>query len=422
MNPPTTPLPTRRTFLRAAGVGLALPWLEGLARAAPDPRQRLVCVMTPLGLHAENLFPHETGPGYRATRYLAPLEPLRDHFTIFSGLMHPGVDGGHNAERSFLTAAPHPAGAGFRNTISLDQVAAESVGGETRFSSLVLSTSGNASLSWTRSGVQVPGESSAARLFDRLFLAGSAAEVSRQRARLAEGRSVLDTVAAQARRLERDATARDREKLDEFFTSVRETERKLAQAEAWTQRPKPVVDVAPPQDVRDPADLIGRTRLMYDLMHLALATDSTRVITLHLHGSSFVVVPIPGVTIGHHDLSHHGKDPEKLRQLALVEEAQMSALAGFLGRMQASREDGASLLDRTTVLFGSNLGNASSHDNRNLPILVAGGGFRHGRHLAYASAQPPPLSDLFVQLLQRLGVERDRFGSSRSSSLPDFGA
>ena len=413
---------SRRTFLRATGVGMALPWLETFARHAPAPRQRLVCIMTPLGLHAENLFPQETGRGYRATRYLAPLEPLRDRFTIFSGLMHPGVDGGHNAERSFLTAAPHPASAGFRNTISLDQVAAEVVGGDTRFGSLVLSTSGSASLSWTRGGVQVPGESSAARLFGRLFLAGSPAELERQRARLAEGRSVLDTVAAQAGRLERDATARDREKLDEFFTSVRETERKLAQAEAWTQRPKPVVDVQPPQDIRDPADLIGRTRLMYDLMHLAIATDSTRVLTLHLHGSSFAVVPIPGVTIGHHDLSHHGKDAEKLRQLALVEEAQMGALAGFLGKLHASREDGASLLDRTMVLFGSNLGNASSHDNRNLPVLLAGGRFQHGHHVAYDPQQPPPLSNLFVQLLQRLGVERDGFGSSRSSSLPDFGA
>lgn len=381
----------------------------------------MVCVMTPLGIHAENLFPQQTGRGYAATRYLQALEPVRGQFTVFSGLSHPGVDGGHQSERSFLTAAPHPLLPGFRNTVSLDQFAAERIGGATRFASLTLGANDGSSISWTRGGVQIPSEHSPARLFGKLFLADTPKELRLQQERLKSGRSIMDTVGAEAKRFARALGRRDQDKLDEYFTSVRELEQKLVKAEAWTHQPKPVVSEKPPEDIADNADQLGRTRLMYDLMRLALQTDSTRLITLHLAGSGPVVFPIPGVNTGHHDLSHHGKDPEKLRQLALVEEAEIKVFGEFLASLQATGERGASLLDETMVLFGSNLGNASSHSTRNLPIVLAGGGFKHGQHLAFDPAKPPPLCNLYVQMLQQLGVEVDAFASGKGG-IPGFGA
>jgi Protein of unknown function (DUF1552) len=190
-------------------------------------------------------------------------------------------------------------------------------------------------------------------------------------------------------------------------------------ADAWTQKPKPKVNVKPPQDIADDADLIGRARLIYDLMHLAIQTDSSRLFTMQLQGAG-KVAPIPGVSIGLHDLSHHGQDPEKLRQLALVEAAEMQALSEFLAKLHGTQEEGATLLDQTMVFFGSNLGNASSHDTRNMPILLAGGGFKHGQHLSFDPNKPPPLGNLFVQMLQQLDLEVDSFASGKGG-IPGFG-
>ena len=201
---------------------------------------------------------------------------------------------------------------------------------------------------------------------------------------------------------------------------MRELEGKLSQAEEWARQPKPKVEAKPPVDIQDNADLIGRTRMMYDLMHLALQTDSTRLLTLQLQGTG-LVVPIQGVTAGHHELSHHGKDPEKLRQLALVEAAEFAALAEFLTKLENTREPEGTLLDSSMVYFGSNLGNASSHDNRNMPCFFAGGGFRHGQHLAFDAAKPPALGNLYVQILQRLGLEVDQFATGKGS-IPGFTA
>jgi hypothetical protein len=412
----------RRAFLRAGGIALGLPWLEAMnpafAASTPAVRRRMVCIMTPLGIHAENLFPQESGRGYTVSRYLKTLEPLRDHFTVFSGLYHPDVETGHDSERSFLTAAPHPAQPGFRNSVSLDQVAAEHSGADTRFASMQLS-SNSGSISWSRGGVLIPSERSPSQTFAKLFLNGNAAQLQRQKEKLQVGRSIMDALGGAAKRFQRSLGHDDQEKLDEYFTSVRELEQKLAKGQEWAQKPKPQVDVKPPEDIRDETDLIGRTRLWYDLMHLALQTDSTRLFTLSLQNCGFLL-PVPGVTLGRHDLSHHGKDPEKLRQLALVEEAELEALGGFLAKLHGTSEGGATLLEQTMVLFGSNLGNASSHDTRNLPIILAGGGFKHGQHLAFDLKNPPPLSNLYVQMLQRLGVETERFGSSTSTSLPGF--
>jgi hypothetical protein len=393
-------------------VSLALPWLEGLAPAAPAaPRRRMVCVCAPLGLHPPHFFPQKAGKDYKATPYLELLKDFREDFTVISGLSHPDVGPSHDSAYSFLTAAPHPEiRAGFRNTISLDQLAADHVGGETRFPSLVLACEGFG-LSWTRSGAAVPSDAWPSSVFARLFLDGRPEEVQAQARRLRDGQSILDVVGEQARQVESGLGAADRDKLDEYFTSVRELERRLAAAEKWAKVPKPKVDAKPPQNVTNPADLVGHSRVWFDLIHLALQTDSTRLVTLMLLGTS-QVPPIPGVSLGHHDLSHHGQDPAKIEQLKKVELEQMHTLRDFLKKLKDTREEGASLLDQTMVFFASNLGNASTHATKNMPVLLAGGGFKHGRHLAFDPGKPPPLSNLYVTMLQRLGVAVEKFGSS----------
>jgi hypothetical protein len=402
---------SRRHFLRAAGVSLALPWLEGLAPAAPVAPRRLVCVCAPLGLHPPHFFPQKAGKDYEATPYLEVLKDFREDFTVVSGLSHPDVGPSHDSSYSFLTAAPHPEiRAGFRNTISLDQLAAEHVGGETRFPSLVLACEGFG-LSWTRSGAAVPSDAWPSNVFASLFLDGRPEEVQAQARRLRDGQSILDAVGEQARQMGSGLGAADRDKLDEYFTSVRELERRLAAAEKWAKVPKPKVDAKPPQNVTNPADLVGHSRVWFDLIHLALQTDSTRLVTLMLLGTS-QVPPIPGVSLGHHDLSHHGQDPAKIEQLKKVELEQMHTLRDFLKKLKDTKEEGACLLDQTMVFFASNLGNASTHATKNMPVLLAGGGFKHGRHLAFDPGKPPPLSNLYVTILQRLGLAVEKFGSS----------
>jgi hypothetical protein len=406
----------RRHFLRAAGVSLALPWLDALAPAraigaAARPRHRLVCICMPLGLHPPFFFPQKAGKDYPLTPYLEIVKDFRNDFTVISGLSHPEVGSSHDSIFSFLTAAPHPEiRAGFRNSISLDQLAAEHIGGETRFPSLALADEGF-SLSWTRSGALVPSDAWPSSVFARLFLEGRPEEVQAQARRLRDGQSILDAVRAQAKHVQPRLSAGDRDKLDEYFTSVRELEQRLARAEEWSKKPKPKVDAKPPQDIHNPADIIGRTRLMFDLIHLALQTDSTRLITMLLAGTSLVPT-IAGVSLGHHDLSHHGQDPNKIEQLKKIELETMKAVRDLLAKLKQTKEEGASLLNRTMVFFSSNLGAGSTHSTKNLPVLLAGGGFQHGRHLAFDPSKPPPLCNLYVSMLQRLGVESDQFGSS----------
>jgi hypothetical protein len=402
---------SRRHFLRAAGVSLALPWFDAFA-ADQKPRRRMVCICVGLGLHPAYFFPEKAGKDYDLTTYLEVVKDFRDDFTVISGLAHAGMNPGfaHQASASFLTGAPGAGRPGFRNSISVDQLAAQHIGGLTRFPSLALSGEG-AGISTTRTGAPVPAATSPARVFGRLFLAGKADEVQAQVRRLEEGRSILDDVSEQAKKLQSGISTGDRERLDEYLTSVRELERRLARDEAWTKMPKPKVDVPPPTDIVNTADLIGRTKLLFDLTHLALQTDSTRLITIMVPGSTYAP-PIQGVTLGHHDLSHHGKDPDKLGQLKIVEVETMKTLRDLFAKLKQSKEDGTTLLDRTTVFLGSNLGDGSSHSVKNLPVLVAGGGFKHGQHLAFDPQNPPPLCNLYVSMLQRLGVEVDRFSSS----------
>lgn len=417
------PILSRRTFLRGTGVSLALPFLDAmlprLHAAASQPPKRMVSVCTSLGLHTPNLFPKEAGRGYTPTPYLDIVKEHRDDFTVFSGISHPDQAGanGHTSEMTWLTSARGPGLSGFRNTISVDQMVAEKIGLETRFPTLVLSTSGQTSQSYTRSGVMVPADSKPSQIFAKLFLDGSKAEIDRQIQRLREGRSIMDAVGAEAKRFGGRVGAADRDKLDEYFTSVREMEVRLATAEEWVQKPKPKVDAPKPHDITNDSDLIGKMRLLLSLIPLALQTDSTRLVTVLVQGRNDVPV-IPGVTIDHHNLSHHGQDPEKLAQLQRVETELMRSYGGLLAGLKEKKEEGRPLLDNTMVMFGSNLGNANSHDTKNIPLLLAGGGFKHGQHLAFDAKNNVPMCNLFVQMLQRMGQETDAFGSSTGSSVP----
>jgi len=375
----------------------------------------MICICTPLGFYAPHFFPEAAGKDYALTPYLEQLKDFRDDFTVISGLQHPGMSSGfaHQASASFLTGVPGAGRPGFRNAISVDQLAAEKIGQQTRFPSLTLSGEG-LGLSWTRTGAIVPADNSPSRVFARLFLEGRPDEVRTQVRRLADGRSILDDVEGQADLLRADLGAGDRDKLDEYLTSVRELEQRLVKDEAWVKTPKPKVDVPPPQDIANASDLIGRTKLLFDLTHLCLQTDSTRLVTIMLAGSTNAP-PIPGVSLGHHDLSHHGKDPGKLEQLKIVEQETMKTVGDVLAKLKQSQEDDGNLLDRTMVFLGSNLGDASSHSVKNLPVLLAGGGFRHGQHLPFDPQNPLPLCNLYVSMLQRLGIETDKFGTSTGS-------
>jgi hypothetical protein len=404
----------RRTLLRGAGAALALPWLSAMSRARAEviaPPRRFVSMTLGLGLHAENLNPKEGGRDYEPSLYLKSLQDVRDKFTVISGASHPGVTGGHRAEASLLSAAPMSASAASKNTISLDQQLAKHLGHYTRFPSLVLSLSGSNSPSYTENGSMIPALDSPTRLFTKLFVNDSPAERKLQAHRARQGQSIMDLVADDARALERTLGAGDRDRLDAYFTSVRELEKRLVESEAWVNRPKPKVSVSRPVDIGNPNDFVGRQRLMSDMVRLALATDSTRFITLHFGGSGGVV-PVPGVDEGYHSLSHHGLDEEKLAQLALVETEIVRAWGDFLRDLAGTDDHGANLLDHTSVLLTSNLGNASSHDNRNMPVLFAGGGFRHGQHLAFDRKNNYPLPNLFVSVLQRTGMEQSKFATS----------
>lgn len=399
---------SRRTFLRGAGVAMALPFLDamtpaGAATAAEIPR-RMIAIQTNMGILPQFFFPEAPGRDYAPTPYLEKLAAHRDNLTVFSGTSHPGVDGAHSAEKCFLTGTPHPARGGFRNGISLDQFAAEQIGNRTRYPSLVLAnTTEGATLSYTRSGAPIPAERSPRKLFQALFVQGNSDQVAANVEALKQGRSLLDFVGDQSRRLNRSLAAGDRQRMDQYFTAVRDLEQRLHSAEAWEHKPKPVVNAKPPEDVDDAREFVRRTRLFFDVMKLALETDSSRVISFFIDTTVI------------HNITHHGNRPEVLAELRGHEEAQFAALGDFFKVLAESKEEGETLLDRTMILYGTCMGSANSHSNVNLPVLLAGGGFRHGQHLAFDTQNNYPLTRLFVSMLQRLGIETDEFSTGQGT-------
>jgi hypothetical protein len=399
----------RRALLRAGGVCIALPLLDAMQPAFAEEEQaaiprRMICIETNMGILPQFFFPEKAGRDYELSPYLQKLAANRNDFTVFSGVSHPGVTGGHAAEKCFLTGTPHPERGGFRNWVSLDQYAAELVGNQTRFPSLVLAnTTEGSTLSYTRSGAPIPSERSPKKLFQKLFVQGKPEEVAANVEALKEGRSLLDFVSEQSKRLNRSLSKGDQQRVDQYFTAVRDLEQRLAASESWEYKPKPVVNAKPPEDIDEPKAFVQRSRLFFDVMKLALETDSSRIMSFFIDTTVI------------HNITHHGNRPEVLAELRGHEEGQFDALGGFLKALAESKEEGQSLLDRTQIVYGTCMGSANSHSNVNLPVLLAGGGFKHGQHLAFDQQNNYPLTNLFVSILQRLGIETDEFSTGKGT-------
>lgn len=417
---------SRRRFLRGTGVLLALPLLNCMlprsVRAAEtaSPR-RMLLISNNLGVLPKPFFPAGTGRDYELSPYLKPMAEFRNDFTVFSGLSHPGVTGGHSTENCFLTGARGPTKSGFRNQISLDQYAAEKLGLVTRFPTLNLGVNidkANRSLAWTRDGVLLPAEDSAPALFRKMFVQGDAEAVQKQLKKLEERGSILDALRDETQQFSRSLGREDKNRLDQYLTSVREIEERLQTARQWEQRPRPTTTQTPPADVQDHKLFFEKFDLMLSMAQLALESDSTRIVTLMVDAfatPAFRLGENENTTTDYHNLSHHGQADEKVKQLEEADRRQMTLLTKLLQNLAGRPAGTERLLDSTMILFGSNMGDSNTHDNTNLPILLAGGGFRHGQHLAFQRDQNTPLCNLFVTMLQNLGLETDAFASSTAT-------
>ncbi|MEI6234664.1 MAG: DUF1552 domain-containing protein [Planctomycetota bacterium] len=425
MEPINKHLMSRRSMLRSAGVAIALPLLEAMLprglradeKAKAMAPQRMVLISRPLGMHAPFLFPEKVGKDHETTRYLKPLETFRGNYTVFSGMSHVGYPSGHHTDVALFTGVS-PGGirsaSDIHNSVSLDHVVAEKIGNQTRVPSLVLGS--GLPLSWNHKGIANPSQTRATSVFKQLFIDGTTDEVAREMRRLNDGQSILDGVRDQLKGLSQRVGSTDRDRIDLFTHSIREAEQRLQQDQAWATKPKPKVEYKPQEF--DAALMIERERQWYDIVRLALQTDSTRMIVLS-HGEGGKA-KIPGLNLAHHDASHHGQDETKIAQLAIVEEAEMTALADFLGSLKAINENGTNLLDNTMVFCSSNLSNSSAHKTDNLPVLLAGGGFKHAGHAAYDRKNNKQLSNLYVRMLQQMKVDVPTFGCS-TGTLTEIG-
>jgi len=411
----------RRTMLKASGIVLALPLLEAMCPTltyALDKTgthlspQRFVGILTNQGIMPELFFPKQAGIDYDTTPYLDLLKDQRKNFTAFSGVSLPGVDGGHASERCFLTGAPGASRASFRNTVSLDQVMAEQIGGDTRFSTLALMAgSEKSSISYTRSGAMIPPVANPAELYQQLFIENNAEAKLAAHERLKQDRSLLDTLRTRRDSLEKSVTPSDRQQLDQYFTAIRDLEKRLVTSKSWIDRPKPKTTHKKPEKINDHNQLISHTKVMFSLIRLALETDSTRVVTMMINPTSTTPREVPGVNSNVHEMTHHGNRENVVAELRKVEEAQFKELAIFLNGLNSVPQDGVTLLDRTSVLYGTNMGSANAHSTDNTPVLLAGGGFKHQGHLAFDRKKNYPLSNLYVSLLHHMGITADRFAS-----------
>jgi len=410
----------RRTVLRAGAAALSLPLLDAMIpsvcgqqsrdRAASLQPRRMVLIHRPLGTYHPHLVPSATGPNYETTRFLKPLEQHRGKFTLFSGMGHPGYPNDHGTEPAIFTGVPGLNVRDVHNSISLDQIAARHVAGQTRLPYLLLGATWSQSLSWTEKGVPIPHEGNPASLYRRMFVEGTPEEVRREMRRLRQGKSILDNLRGELKSLQSRLGPGDRERIEVLTASIRDAEQLLAQEQAWSTKPRPVPAMTEEEIGANPANWIAAQDKWLALMHAALQTDSTRVIVLacNEHNKDNV----PDLELHHHDASHHGKDPNKVEQLCQYEDREFATCARFLDKLAGTTENGSSLLDTTQVLFTSNLGDASAHSSSNLPVLLAGGGFGHQGHVSYGTGIDKPLCNLYVRMLQQFGIEADRFGSS----------
>jgi hypothetical protein len=417
---------SRRSYLRCGAVVLGLPLLDAMLpiglraeqKAAPMRPQRLLLIGRVLGTNAEYFFPQQVGLDYEATRYLKLLDEHRGRFTVVSGMSHRDYPNSHHTESGLFTGMTPERiqrADDIRATISLDQVVAEKVGSQTRFSSVLMGRT-NQPMTYSRSGVPVPTEEKPEAIFRRLFMDGSPEEIAKETQRLRDGQSILDGLRGQLKSLGRGVGSGDRARLELLATSIRDAERELLQASAWVTKPKPTVD----RRVEDfqGADWASGQKMRYDLAFLAFQTDSTRV-AVALEGEAGPGAA-PGTQIGQHDASHHGQSPEKIEQFARYEEEQLRHIAGLLDKLHGASDGDETLLDRTTVIWCSNIGNPSAHASNNLPVFVAGGGLKHQGHLAFDRDSNKPLSNLYLRVLRQFGIEDETFGSS-SGELGELG-
>ena len=401
----------RRKFLQGMGVTLALPWLESSMMAAPTRIKRLVCFGNHLGFYPEAFFPKNSGADFIISPTLKHIEKHRKDFTVFSNL-DDGTNGGHAGVHAFLSGGIRKEmAAGFpEKNISIDQVAAEHVGSATRFPSITAGIDSGTNMVWKRSGVSVPPINNPAQLFRALFVDQDNASRVMQRKVLLHRSSVLDALRESAKTLNGKLDASDRDKLDQYLTSVREVERRLQMSREWLDKPKP----------KSPIKTIGQAErqhieempLLCDLLALALQTDSTRVTTFE--------VPISFRTSelnvgGYHSLSHHSKSEDRLGQLQKVEKYWMEQFGFFLNRLKEKK-----VFNDTLVVLGSGMSDGSRHSNRDLPVLLAGGGIKHEGHLICPAegAKRIPLSNLLLSTLQWFGCDRERFGKSTGTFSP----
>ncbi len=410
----------RRVFLKGVGASLALPMLESLASAqavataaTQSQAKRLVCVGVYLGFYQSDFFPKQTGSGYEISPVLQKVDKFRDQMTIFSGLDHRGRNG-HEGWRAWMSGDA-------TGSVSMDQLVADAVGNQTRFASLQLtcgSPPGAAKLSFTKEGVPLPMIGRPSVLYRKLFQSGS--DKARMEYLLKTNRSVLDGLVDEARSLERNVTNKDRHKLGEYFASVRDVEKKLQKQQLWLDKPTPKVKYSLPEfDPVSPDVALECESIMYDLMALALTTDSTRVMTFLIPGWSQVFT-IEGrkLSAGYHGLSHHGNDPAKIAEYNMVGAEHVGRLAGFVEKLKSNQDAfGRPLLDSTTIVYGSGMGDANTHDNTNLPMLLVGGGYRHGQHhrIDRKAANTRLLGDLYLTLMQQFGVRAEQFAGANSN-------
>lgn len=432
----------RRHVLRAAGAAVSLPFLDAMlprCHGAPSTFQplaksesvqpRLLCCYVPNGVNIFEWTPQDSGEHYTLSPTLEVLEEQRGNFSVISGIGHPHSKGGHSGADTWLTGADLQAkpGSDYSNTTSIDQLAASVHGPHTRYPSLQLSDQSGTgaaghshTLSFDVNGTPLPAENSPQRLFERLFVPESAADREATLARYAERRSILDAINGEAKALHRRLGTADQRKLDEYLSSVRETEKHVERLEAWIDRPKPQVSEKGLQLASKPGDAHDRPMwldCMLELVYLSFLTDTTRVITFEW---SREAGGFGGGGENHHELSHHGGDPGMLKKLGEIDRFHLTKLGRFLGMLQQTAEADGSMLDRTVVLYGSgmNSGKGGEHSPKNLPLLVAGGhklGVRLGRHLAFDEQTHPPMANLLLTLAQRIGCETGQFADATGS-------
>ncbi|QDT10958.1 hypothetical protein K239x_29510 [Planctomycetes bacterium K23_9] len=383
------------------------------ADAGPDfDARRFVAVGNLLGFQQKHFFPETTGSEYEETTLLNPLADNRDQMTVYRGLDH-GLRGGHFAVHTFLSGVLHHESKNRRDgNVTLDQLIADQVGTQTRFPSLTVGSEGGihggCQMSWTKSGVRVPPITGPADLFSRLFVTESADRQARRAKENSLQASILDSIRDEARSLSKRVNHEDKNKLDEYFSSIRDVEKRLAGRQQWSDQPKPKAPFDKPADTNTVDDL----PMLYELIALALQTDSTRVATLEI-GGSFLPQNL-GIDKSYHSLSHHGNDKDAVANLITLETYQLEQFGKFLTRLAGITDGQQSLLDSTAVLFGSGMGNGSSHSNIDLPIVLAGGGYGTGTFKKVKSdgIGKVPLCNLYVDIAQRMGVDTQSFGNS----------